>query len=136
MKILSVQHYPAFGGPHNEIIRLEPFLNDLAIFTTVAITNKLGDAVSRLNSHADLYEIPLERFRNPKHLVGNVRNMVCMPRDINGLRSLIKNVRPDVVKVHGVHNPQGAIAAAMENVPVTLVISSDLPAAPFRKWGM
>ncbi len=136
MKILSIQHYPMFGGPHNEIVKLEPHLNDLGVYTTVALTDKPGDAASRLEGHATTHLVPLERFRNPKNVRESIKNLVFLPRDIATLRQLIRTVTPDVVKVHGVHNPQGAIAASLEGVPVTLVISSDLPAAPFRKYGM
>lgn len=133
---MSVQHYPAFGGPHNELIRLEPGLNAAGVATTAVLTSDPGNAVERLVGAVDLRVIKLGRMRQTKSLTKHLRFAKALGGDIRRLRAEIRCIDPDLVKVHGPHNPQGAIAAALEKVPVVWVISSTRTPQVFRGPGM
>ena len=61
VRVLSVQHYPTFGGPHNEILMLEPHLKLAGVQTIVAMTDQAGNAAARLDGHVELRLIPLRR---------------------------------------------------------------------------
>src|SRR5262249_36468396 len=44
VKLLSVIHYPVFGGPHNRNIRIAPLLRAAGIEPTVLLPDEPGDA--------------------------------------------------------------------------------------------
>lgn len=137
IRVLSVQHYPNFGGPHNEILKIEKALNHLKVQTIVATTNAPGDAAPRLERQVELYKIPLSRFHATKNPLVHLRTLWLLIRDVATIRKLIRDNHIDVVKVHGPHNPQGAIAAQLEGVPVTWVLSSSTILSPLaRRVGM
>ncbi len=136
IRVLSVQHYPEFGGPHNEILKLESALNSLNVSTVVAITDQPGNALERLTDRVTCHAIPLHRFRAHKNPLVNLKAVALLPADISALRRIIRSESIDVVKVHGPHNPQGALAAHMENKPIVWVLSSTRPSPIFRRLGM
>lgn len=136
IRVLSVQHYPEFGGPHNEILKLEPSLNSLGVQTIVAITDEPGSALARLRDNVTCYPIPLRRFRSQLNPLINLRTIMSFRDDIAALRRIIRSEAIDVVKVHGPHNPQGALAARWEDRPIVWVLSSTRPSPLLRRLGM
>jgi glycosyltransferase involved in cell wall biosynthesis len=136
MRVLSVQHYPTFGGPYNEILLLDRPLRDLGVETVVVMTDEPGTAQPRLAGITDVRTIPLARIRKSADPRLHVRTMANFRRDISTLRGVIRRERVDLVKVHGPHNPHGAIAAHMEGIPVVWVISSTRVPQAFRRLGV
>jgi glycosyltransferase involved in cell wall biosynthesis len=136
LRVLSVQHYPIFGGPHNEILQLEPRLNEAGIETVVAMTDEPGTAAARLRDAVELHTMPLGRFHLTRRPDTQLRTLAALAGDVARLRNAIRELRIDLVKVHGAHNPQGAIAARLEGVPVTWVLSSTRTPRLTRRPGM
>jgi glycosyltransferase involved in cell wall biosynthesis len=125
MRVLSIQHYPTFGGPTNEILTLDRPLRARGIETIVGITDEPGDALPRLRgSSVKTYALPLSRLR----MTGSVRErlvgMLHLRADVKHLRGLMRTVQPDIVKAHGPHNPQAVVAARLEGLPTVWVVSS------------
>ncbi len=48
MHVLSIIHYPIFGGPHNRNLRLAPVLAEQGVRTTVLLPDEPGNAAERL----------------------------------------------------------------------------------------
>lgn len=136
MRVLSVQHYPTFGGPHNEIVRLESHLRARGIETVVAITDDPGGAVPRLVGHVRVRTFSLGRARLHRDPRLNLQTLAGLPGDLRRLRGVIRREQVDLVKVHGPHNPQGAFAASLEGTPVVWVISSTRTPKATRRIGM
>ena len=136
VRVLSVQHYPTFGGPYNEILRLEPSLNASGVETVVAITDEPGTALPRLRGRVELRPIPLRRLRLSRDPRLQWWFVSALFGDVRRLRRLIRDEEVDLVKVHGPHNPHGAIAARLERVPVVWVISSTRVPPAFRRIGV
>lgn len=136
MRVLSIQHYPTFGGPSNEIVLLEPHLNQQGIETIVAITEEPGSAVPGLTGHVELVPIPLGRMRQVRSPIVHLGFVRTLPGDIRILRGLIKRYDIDLVKVHGPHNFQGGVAAALSSTAITWVISSSRVPPAFRRAGV
>jgi glycosyltransferase involved in cell wall biosynthesis len=61
--------------------------------------------------------------------------LASAPGDVARLRKLIREQRIDLVKVHGLQNPQGAIAARLEGRPIVWVVSSTRVPKAFRRTG-
>ena len=136
LRVLSVQHYPVFGGPYNEAIEFEPHLNAAGFETLIAMTDEPGNAASRLDGHVRFVQLPLSRVRWTRDPRTHLRTVAAMHGDIERLRLLIRTEHVDLVKVHGAQNPQGAIAARLEGVPIAWVLSGIVLPAPLRLASM
>ncbi|MFN8556276.1 MAG: hypothetical protein U0531_02635 [Dehalococcoidia bacterium] len=67
MNLLTVIHYPIFGGPHNEALRLHGALRAHGYETTVLLPAEPGNAAERLRAAGvPVVQRPLRRLRaNP-----------------------------------------------------------------------
>ncbi len=119
MKVLSVVHYPMFGGPHNQAVRLCSPLKALGVETLVVLPDEPGNAATRLEAAGvNHVTIPLLRLRATKDLRTQGRFLRAFRGDVESLRGLIRAHDVDVVQLNGLVNPHAAIAARLENVPV------------------
>lgn len=125
MKILSIQHYPVFGGPHNEIIKIENNLREKGFETIVVITNEKGNAFDILKKYTKVISIKLSRFRNTWNIFTNIKVFFSMPFEIITLLKIIKKENIDYIKVHGLHNPHGVLAALISRKRIIWVLSSN-----------
>jgi glycosyltransferase involved in cell wall biosynthesis len=119
MKILSVIHYPTFGGPHNQAVRLARPLQRRGWETLVALPAEPGNAETRLLEECiEVVSLPLYRVRatwRPDH---HARFAKSLAADIERIRSLIRSRKVDLVQVSGLVNPHAGIAARLERLPV------------------
>ncbi|MCE5192007.1 MAG: glycosyltransferase [Actinomycetia bacterium] len=136
MKVMSVIHYPVFGGPHNQALRLDAPLRALGVETLVVLPDEPGNAVARLETAGvEHVTIPLLRLRASKNLGVQSRFLRACYGDVGRLRSLIRSHDVDVVQLNGLVNPHAAIAARLENVPVVWQIL-DTRSPMFARVGM
>jgi glycosyltransferase involved in cell wall biosynthesis len=123
MNVLLVIHYPVFGGPHNQAVLLASSLAERGVSMTVLLpddhSSNGGSAVARLRGGGlDVVTRPLNRARatlDPRH---QLAFFFDLPRDVRAIRKVIRTRKIDIVQVGGLVNPQGAIAARLEDVPV------------------
>jgi glycosyltransferase involved in cell wall biosynthesis/SAM-dependent methyltransferase len=119
LNVLHVIHFPVFGGPHNQALRLSAPLLARGFRTVVVIPSEPGNAGDRLRAGGvDVRTIPLGRLRATTDLQRHVRMLVGLPADVQRLRRLIRAERIAIVQVGGLVNPHAAIAARLEHVPV------------------
>jgi glycosyltransferase involved in cell wall biosynthesis len=117
--VLSIIHYPVFGGPHNRNMRVAPVLAARGIKTTVLLPDEPGNAASRLReAGVEVAQFPLGRVRASKNVLTHLRFFANLPGEVNGLRKLIKRLQVEVVQINGLANPHGALAARAAGVPV------------------
>jgi glycosyltransferase involved in cell wall biosynthesis/SAM-dependent methyltransferase len=119
MRVMFVIHYPVFGGPHNQALRLAANLQDLGWETVVVLPEGSENAASRLsNGGVEVVTTSLHRLRasvNPGPHLGLLATLVP---EIRELRRIIRERGIDVVQIGGLVNPHAAIAARLERVPV------------------
>lgn len=133
-----VIHYPVFGGPHNQVLLLAGLLAKRGVLTTVLLpesrTGELGNAVHRLRGAGlDVVTVPLGRVRatlDPRRQLGFFSSV---PRDVQTIREVIRSRKIDMVQVGGLVNPQGAIAARLEDVPVIWQLLDTRPPMAIRR---
>ena len=119
MHVLSIIHYPVFGGPHNRNMRLAPVLAEKGVRTTVLLPDEPGNAAERLrNAGVDVVQLPLRRIRATRDIGTHASLVLGFPGQIRGIRKLIERLGIDLVQLNGLANPHGAIAAAGVDVPV------------------
>ena len=119
MRILFVIHFPVFGGPHNQALRLSAALRSRGWETVVLLPAEPGNAADRLrDAGIEVVTMPLHRLRASPDPRLHVGFLTCLAREVEGIRHVIRQHAIDVVQVGGLVNPHAAIAAHLERVPV------------------
>lgn len=119
IRVLSIIHYPIFGGPHNRNAQVAPFLKSKNVNTTVLLPSDPGNAAARLRqAGVDVVTLPLARVRAKFNPIYHLRLVVQFWGDVRRIRHIIRDRKIDVVQVNGLVNPQGAVAARLEGVSV------------------
>jgi len=129
MRRLHVIHYPIYGGPHNEALRLSAPLADLGWDTTVVLPDEPGNARERLESAGvEVVSMPLGRLRAVRSPKAHLQFGLGLAPQVLAIRRLIRERQIDVVQIGGLVNPHAAIAARLEHVPlVWQIVDSRTP---------
>ena len=118
LNILTVIHYPVYGGPHNQAAVLNDPLLARGIHTTVVLPLHSDAAASRLAAaRVPVHQIPLHRIRatkDPRALAGLIARF---PAELRHLRRLIHDLQIDIVQIGGLVNPHGRIVGAHTSTP-------------------
>jgi glycosyltransferase involved in cell wall biosynthesis len=118
-RVLFVIHFPVFGGPHNQALRLARPLSERGFDTVVVVPNEAGNAVERLRlAGVDVRSISLHRIRATRNLRVHFGLAANAAAEIARLRALIRSERISIVQIGGLVNPHAAIAARLEGVPI------------------
>src|SRR5919204_1355450 len=118
VNLLLVIHYPVFGGPHNQALRLVRALEREGITVTVLLPDR-GDGARRLRAAGiDVVTIPLHRARATLRLRPLLALVRHLPGEVKAIRSVIRERAIDVVQLEGLVNPHAAIAGALERTAV------------------
>lgn len=115
--MLSIIHFPVFGGPHNRTAIVAKLLEPRGVRTTVVIPVDGVDAAERLQEVGlEVVRMRLHRIRAQKNPTVHMRYLMTLRREVKELCALIRDREVDVVVSTGTHNPHGAIAAHREDV--------------------
>lgn len=118
-RVLSIIHYPVFGGPHNRNIKLAPVLREHGYDTLVLIPDEPGNARERLErAGVPVLARPLVRLRATRDPRVHLRFAARFWRDVAMLRRLIREQGIELVQINGLANAQGALAGRLAGVPV------------------
>lgn len=117
--VLHVVHYPVFGGPHNQALRLAAPLRSSGWDTVALLPDLPGNAAERLQaSGIEVIKVPLHRLRATANPVIHAGFYASLIPEVLSLRRVIRTREVDVVQVAGLVNPHAALAARLEGVPV------------------
>ncbi|HEX3220100.1 MAG TPA: glycosyltransferase family 4 protein [Candidatus Limnocylindria bacterium] len=118
-RVLHVIHYPFFGGPQNQVLRLAAPLRRRGWESTVVLPDEPGSALERLRSGGVSAEaITLGRIRASLDPVAQVRFLTGWVADVRRLREIIARLRIDLLTSSSAINLQGQVAGHMEGIPV------------------
>jgi glycosyltransferase involved in cell wall biosynthesis len=133
VNVLFVIHYPIFGGPHNQALRLAKALGNTGVVVTVLVPDG-GNAARRLRAGGvDTVTIPLHRARatlRPRPLFELIR---YFQGDVAAIRKVIRDRAIDVVQVEGLVNPHAAIAGRREDCAVIWQLLDTRPPMAVRR---
>ncbi len=119
MRVLNAIHFPVFGGPHNQALRLTRPLAARGFETVVVVPDELGNAAGRLRADGvEVRVMPLHRLRATTDPRVHIRFAAGLPVEVLRIRKLIRTEGIDIVQIGGLVNPHAAIAARLERVPV------------------
>lgn len=134
MNLLYVVHYPIFGGPHNQALRLAEPLRRRGWDTLVLLPDEPGNAASRLQEGGvETVQMPLHRLRADPDPRLHVGFGLGFGPEVAQIRRLIRRRRIDLVAIGGLVNPQAAIAARLAGVPVVWQILDTRPPMLLRR---
>jgi glycosyltransferase involved in cell wall biosynthesis len=119
IRALSVIHYPFFGGPHNQVLRLAGPLRARGFTTVAVLPDEPGNAFERLTGAGiEVIRMPLGRLRARPSWRVQRQSLGAVVRDVPRLGRVISAQEIDLVVVHGLVNPQAAIAGRLRGRPV------------------
>lgn len=137
LRALVILPWPAFGGAHNQALRLSGPLSRRGIRTLVLLPDDAQRAADRLRgAGVEVVTMPLKRLRATPDPAVQARFVASFAGEQRRLRSLIAEHEVDVVQVHGVTNPQGALAARRERRAVVWQLFDTRAPMPLRRLGM
>lgn len=119
MRVLSVIHYPTYGGPHNRNAAVIPVMRRQGVETTLLLPDEPGNAAELLRDQGlNVVCLPLSRLRAVRHPATHLRFAREFRAEVQSLRRLIRDLEIDLVLVNGLANPHAAIAGHLEDTPV------------------
>jgi glycosyltransferase involved in cell wall biosynthesis len=111
-RFLFVIHYPVYGGPHNQALRLAGPLRARGWETVVLLPDEAGNAAERLRAAGvETLTLPLGRIRATRSLETHFRLARNFPSDVSRIEGVLRNQGADLALIGGLHNCQGALAA-------------------------
>jgi glycosyltransferase involved in cell wall biosynthesis len=127
VRVLSVIHYPVFGGPYNRNARVASLLaND--VDTTIVVPQEATSAVLRLRDLGlNVEPVELSRIRRTLNPLEHARLFVGFRDSVHALERSIARLRPDVIVINGSANPHAAIAARRHGVPIVWQLLDTFP---------
>lgn len=126
--ILSVIHYPVFGGPGNCNCYVSARLEPRGYHTHVVLPDEPGNAVERFREWGiEPTTMPLHRIRAVKNPAVHARFLRNFDAEVKALQRLIREKNIDVVLLNGSANPHGALAAQREGVAVVWQLVDTYP---------
>ncbi len=137
LRVLLIIPWPAFGGAHNQALRLSDPLSRRGVRTLVLLPDDGAPAANRMrDAGVEVVTMPLSRLRATPDPLLQARFATSFAREQRQLRSLIASRDVDVVQVHGVTNPQGALAARREGRAVVWQLFDTRAPMALRRVGM
>jgi glycosyltransferase involved in cell wall biosynthesis/ubiquinone/menaquinone biosynthesis C-methylase UbiE/uncharacterized protein YbaR (Trm112 family) len=118
-RYLFVIHYPVFGGPHNQALRLAEPLAAAGWETVVLLPDEPGNSADRLHAAGiEVVTAPLGRIRATADVRRHVRMAANARRDVQTIGRIARERETDLVLLGGLANPQAAIAGRAEGKAV------------------
>lgn len=132
--VLAVINTPTYGGPHNQLLRLNQPLRQLGWrYIAVLPTEGGDDGADRLRSGGvDVIRISLHRLRALWSIQPTLDLIRGFSSEIKAIRGLIRSEKIGVVQICGTVNVQPAIAARDEHVGVVWQLLSNFAPMPLR----
>lgn len=133
VNVMSVCHYPVYGGPHNRNALVAKLLEPEGFRTVVVLPDEPGNAADRL-SQLDVGTVvmPLHRLRKSLDLRVHLDLPGRFWHEVQALRRLIRERSIDVVLLNGLVNPHAALAGRLESIGVVWQLLDTFPPVALR----
>lgn len=130
-RYLFVIHYPVFGGPHNQALRLAEPLAAAGWQTVVLLPDEPGNSTERLREAGiEVVTAPLTRVRATADLRRHARTAAGIRKDVHTISRIARERQIDLLLLGGLANPQAAIAGRAEGKTVVWqLLDTRLPPA-------
>jgi glycosyltransferase involved in cell wall biosynthesis len=136
IRVLAISQYSDFGGAHNRIASLAPYCAAADIKVLALLAEGPGDAARRLmEAGVEVITRPLHGLRRTFNPGVLVNFGLQFWNDVACIRQLLRDRLIDLVQIHGLLYPHGAVAARLEGLPVVWQLNDQfLPSAIRRAF--
>ncbi len=135
--VLSVIHFPIFGGPMNRNALVAKELAPRGYHTQIVLPDEPGNSAQRFAELGiDTIQLPLHRIRARPNPAFHVRLARSFRAEVARLRQEIRDRDIDVVLINGSANPHGALAAQLENTALVWQLLDTFPPPVFLHAAM
>ena len=136
-RFLFVIHYPLFGGPHNQALRLAEPLRRRGWETVVLLPDEAAPAAERLRAAGvETLTMPLERIRAARSPGLHLRLARNFRNDVSRIEGVLEGHDADLALIGGLHNSQAAFAARRGGRAVVWQILDTNSPMAFRRLAM
>jgi glycosyltransferase involved in cell wall biosynthesis len=136
-RFLFVIHYPFYGGPHNQAVRLAGPLRRRGWETVVLLPDEAGNAAERLGAAGvETLTVPVGRIRASRSLKTHLQLAGNFAGDVSRIERVIGSQDADLALIGGLHNSQGAWAARRAERPIVWQILDTNSPMFFRRLAM
>jgi len=119
VRVLAISQYADFGGVHNRIAGLAPYCAAADVNVLALLPEGPGDAARRLTeAGVEVITRPLHGLRRTFNPGVFLNFSVQFWSDVARIRQLLRDRLIDLVQIHGLLYPHGAVAARLEGLPV------------------
>jgi glycosyltransferase involved in cell wall biosynthesis len=134
IRVLAISQYGDFGGPHNRLAALAPYWTAANVHVIALLPDGTGDAARRLrDAGLEVITRPLNRLRRTFDPRVWFRFSSQFWTDVGVIRELLRECSIDLVQVHGLLYPHGAVAARLEGLPVVWQLNDQFGGAAMRR---
>jgi glycosyltransferase involved in cell wall biosynthesis len=131
--VLCVVHTPTFGGPHNQLLRLNAALSARGWHIVAVLPNEDGDGLSRLQAGGvECVQLPWHRPRKKLNLKLQVEYLRSLWPEMARLRELAHSRGVAVIQVCGLLNLHSGIAAHWAGYPLVWQLLGTFAPPPIR----
>jgi glycosyltransferase involved in cell wall biosynthesis len=135
--VLMIIHYPVYGGPHSQALRLAPVLERQGWHAVVLLSDESGNAAEIMKEEGlDTETISLRRLRGTLDPMEHFRSASSFAREVRTIRRVIEKRAIDIVQISGLVNVQGAVAAWQERLPIVWQLMDTRAPMPVRRLMM
>jgi glycosyltransferase involved in cell wall biosynthesis len=134
IRVLAISQYADFGGAHNRIASLAPYCAARKVNVLVLVPDGPGDAVGRLReAGVEVITRPLHGLRRTFHPGPFLNSGWRFWSDVGTIRELLRDRLIDLVQIHGLLYPQGAVAARLQGLPLVWQLNDQLLPLAMRR---
>jgi glycosyltransferase involved in cell wall biosynthesis len=132
--VLAVINTPTYGGPHNQLLRLNERLQELGWRYVALLPTEGGDdGAERLRAGGvEVTRMAMHRLRALWSVQPQLDFMRNFPSEVKAIQRIIRSENIGVVQVCGTVNIQPALAASRERVGVVWQLLSNFAPLPLR----
>src|ERR1700743_2731942 len=132
--VLAVINTPTYGGPHNQLLRLNKRLQEFGWRYVALLPTEGGDdGADRLQQGGVMViRMELHRLRALWSVQPQLDFLRGFPREVQAIRQIIRSEKIECVQVCGTVNVQPALAASKEGVGVVWQLLSNFAPMPLR----
>lgn len=119
MRVLVLNHYPVFGGPHNEVARLAQPLGARGVELLIALPAEAGATAARMReAGVQVVSTPLHRIRATLNPSVHLQYVAHLRREVRELVRLVRDLRIDMLQTSGLINVHAALVAQRADIPL------------------
>jgi glycosyltransferase involved in cell wall biosynthesis len=133
VRVLWINPFPVFGGPHNFVLTLNEPLRSEGVQSVFLLPSEPGSAADRLRAGGvEVLTTRLHRLRRTLDPRRHAALVAYFASEVVAIRRLMNRGRYDIVVLLGLTNPHAALAGRLEDLPIVWQVLDTATPPPVR----